>query len=229
MVAQILGRTSFSPLLHVLLGCRAFRRPVSLPPSAPSSSGCVRSCKTNMVPCNHKAAGRRVGEKNIRIATSYTPGMGADGVLRGRRVLELAGFSAFGRDASWNWRGSPWARRTCPRIAGFLGPWSRNWRGSLLAARRSPTSGGNIANSRTRPLPSQGTSPIPGHLQEPDRKGARTNPGPTSTHVEKNYAMALLTIAAKLSATREAPPTSAPSTSSFSRKPAMFSGLAEPP
>ena len=43
------------------------------------------------------------------------------------------------------------------------------------------------------------------------------------------YAIADFTMAAKLSALREAPPTSAPSTSSFSRKPAMFSGLAEPP
>ena len=43
------------------------------------------------------------------------------------------------------------------------------------------------------------------------------------------YSPAFSTIAAKLSALREAPPTSAPSTSSFSRKPAMFSGLAEPP
>ena len=61
------------------------------------------------------------------------------------------------------------------------------------------------------------------------QKGPDARSGPVSTNVEKNYAMALLTIAAKLSALREAPPTSAPSTSSFSRKPAMFSGLAEPP
>ena len=173
MVAQILGRTSFSPLLHVLLGCRAFRRPVSLPPSAPSSSGCVRSCKTNMVPCNHKAAGRRVGEKNIRIATSYTPGMGADGVSRGRRVLELAGFSAFGRDASWNRRRSPWARRTCPRIAGFLGPWSRNWRGSLLAARRSATSGGERRRFQDAP------SALAGNIADSGTPaGARQKRGP---------------------------------------------------
>ena len=41
--------------------------------------------------------------------------------------------------------------------------------------------------------------------------------------------IAALTIAANESALREAPPTRAPSTSSFSRKPATFSGLAEPP
>ena len=44
-----------------------------------------------------------------------------------------------------------------------------------------------------------------------------------------HYSAAFFTMAEKLSATSEAPPTSAPSTSSFSRKPAMFSGLAEPP
>ena len=41
--------------------------------------------------------------------------------------------------------------------------------------------------------------------------------------------MAALTMAAKESALSDAPPTSAPSTSSFVRKPATLSGLAEPP
>ena len=70
---------------------------------------------------------------------------------------------------------------------------------------------------------------FPDARRNPTKKGPGRLRAPASTRVEKNYAMALLTMAAKLSATREAPPTSAPSTSSFSRKPAMFSGLAEPP
>ena len=75
------------------------------------------------------------------------------------------------------------------------------------------------SNARAPPIP----------LARHRKRGARTSGRPLACLPCGWTYMAALTMAAKLSALSEAPPTRAPSTSSFSRKPATLPGLAEPP
>ena len=81
----------------------------------------------------------------------------------------------------------------------------------------------------TPPLSRATREPRRSRSRGTEKGGARTSGRPLACLPCGWAYMAAFTMAAKLSALSEAPPTRAPSTSSFSRKPATLPGLAEPP